>query len=111
MRKETTKEYIVRTTTTGYIEADMLGHTLNVAEEMSAKQKSSQRPHRGKLKDSHPLKDLEKPQSGLRRALNRYGQRYQTPSACWRSLKVLKGKGKVIYTRVVNRVRKLFVNS
>ena len=46
MRKETTKERIVRTTTTGYIEADMLGHTLNVAEEMSAKQNKPQRPHR-----------------------------------------------------------------
>ena len=48
MRKETTKERIVRTTTTGYVEADMLGHTLNVAEEMKAKQNTPQRPHREK---------------------------------------------------------------
>ena len=51
MRKENNKEYIVRTSTTGYIEADMLGHTLNVAEEMRAKQNKPQRPHRPQLKD------------------------------------------------------------
>ena len=52
MRKETTKEYIVRTTTTGYIEADMLGQTLYISEEMKNKQNTSQRPHRNDMKES-----------------------------------------------------------
>ena len=105
MRKETTKERIVRTTTTGYIEADMLGHVLSISEEMSAKQQSSQRPHRKNMKERQY-------KSGLRAALDRYGERSHTaPTACWRSLNVLINKGNVIYTRVVNRVRKLFVNS
>ena len=83
MRKESNKEYIVRTTTTGYIEADMLGHVINVSEEMSAKQKSSQRPHRKDMKERQY-------KSGLRAALDRYGERYQTaPTACWRRLKRL----------------------
>ena len=83
MRKESNKEYIVRTTTTGYIEADMLGHVINVSEEMSAKQKSSQRPHRKDMKERQY-------KSGLRAALDRYGERYQTaPTACWRRLKSL----------------------
>ena len=51
MRKETTKERIVRTTTTGYVEADMLGQTLYISEEMKNKQNTPQRPHRPKLKD------------------------------------------------------------
>jgi len=55
MRKETTKERIVRTTTTGYIEADMLGHTLNVAEEMKAKQNKPQRPHSSKERTVHEV--------------------------------------------------------
>ena len=83
MRKETTKERIVRTTTTGYIEADMLGHVLSISEEMSAKQQSSQRPHRKNMKERQY-------KSGLRAALDRYGERYQTaPLACWRRLKTL----------------------
>ena len=40
----------VRTTTTGHIEADMLGQTLIIAEEMKAKQNTPQRPHRKKMK-------------------------------------------------------------
>lgn len=104
MRKETNKEYIVRTTTTGYIEADMLGHVINVSEEMSAKQRSSQRPHRKDMKERQY-------KSGLRAALDRYGERYQTaPTACWRRLNVLINKGKSAGRRVVGRVRKLFVN-
>ena len=75
MRKETTKERIVRTTTTGYIEADMLGHTLNVAEEMSAKQNTSQRPHRNSMKESKLSGVLEWSQTA--------------PTACWRRLKAL----------------------
>ena len=107
MRKENNKEYIVRTTTTGYIEADMLGHTLNVAEEMSAKQRSPQRPHRKREKTVSELL-----QEGFEYEQSLYDQKwYQTaPTACLRSLKVLKGKGKEIYNRVASRVRKLFVN-
>ena len=87
MRKETNKEYIVRTTTTGYIEADMLGHVLNVSEEMSAKQKSSQRPHR-KNKEKTVSELL---QEGFEYEQALYNQKwYQTaPTACWRRLKRL----------------------
>ena len=103
MRKETKR--IVRTYTTGIFEADMLGHLINVSEEVRDKQNNPQRPHSKKLKERQY-------KSGLRAALDRYGERYQTaPTACWRSLNVLINKGNVIYTRVVNRVRKLFVNS
>ena len=86
MRKETNKEYIVRTTTTGYIEADMLGHTLNVAEEMSAKQRSSQRPHRKREKTVSELL-----QEGFEEEQAMYNLKwYQTaPTACWRRLKAL----------------------
>ena len=84
MRKETTKERIVRTTTTGYIEADMLGHTLNVAEEMSAKQNKPQRPHREKSVS-------ELLQEGFKEEQAMYDLKwYQTaPTACWRRLKSL----------------------
>ena len=107
MREETTKERIVRTTTTGYIEADMLGHTLNVAEEMRAKQRSSQRPHRKKEKTVSELL-----QEGFEYEQSLYDQKwYQTaPTACLRSIKVLISKGKSAGRRVVGRVRKLFVN-
>ena len=72
----------VRTTTTGYIEADMLGQTLTIAEEIRGKQNKPQRPHRnGMIKDK------------LKKVL----KWFQTaPTACLRSLKVLKGKGKEI---------------
>ena len=107
MRKETTKERIVRTTTTGYIEADMLGHTLNVAEEMRAKQRSSQRPHRKKEKTVSELL-----QEGFDKEQAMYNLKwYQTaPTACLRSIKVLISKGKSIGMSVRGRVRKLFVN-
>ena len=39
----------VRTITTGYVEADMLGHCMVIAEEMSDKQNTPQRPHRGDM--------------------------------------------------------------
>ena len=108
MRKENNKEYIVRTTTTGYIEADMLGHTLNVAEEMKDKQNKSQRPHRKKEKTVSELL-----QEGFEYEQSLYDQKwYQTaPTACLRSIKVLISKGKSIGLSVRGRVRKLFVNS
>ena len=102
MRDNTTMKH-VRTTTTGYIEADMLGHTLNIAEEMSAKQRSPQRPHRNKLKGYTFLSRSE-----VARLVHKGTS--TAPSACWRSLNVLKGKGKEIYSRVASKVRKLFLN-
>ena len=86
----------VRTTTTGYIEADMLGQTLTIAEEIRGTQNKPQRPHRnGMIKDK------------LKKVL----KWFQTaPTACLRSLKVLKGKGKEIYNRTTSCLRKLFVN-
>ena len=86
----------VRTTTTGHIEADMLGQTLIIAEEMKAKQNTPQRPHRGNMKESKLSGVLKWSQTA--------------PTACLRSLKVLKGKGKEIYNRVASHLRKLFVN-
>ena len=74
MRDNTTMKH-VRTTTTGYIEADMLGQTLNVAEEMSAKQNTSQRPHRNSMKESKLSGVLE--------------WSLTAPTACWRRLKSL----------------------
>lgn len=121
MRKENNKEYIVRdkepfviTTTTGYIEADMLGHVLNVTEEMSAKQRSSQRPHR-KNKEKTVKSDKSVSQllqEGFEEEQAMYNLKwYQTaPTACLRSLNVLINKGKSAGRRVVSRVRKLFVN-
>ena len=94
----------VRTTTTGHIEADMLGQTLIIAEEMKAKQRSTQRPHRGKMKQR--ISEMY-----IRGKLKEAVEWSQTaPSACLRSLKVLKGKGKEIYNRVASHLRKLFVN-
>ena len=77
MRDNTTMKH-VRTTTTGYIEADMLGHTLNIAEEMSAKQRSPQRPHRNGMKESKLKKVLKWFQTA--------------PTACLRSLKAWQDK-------------------
>ena len=86
----------VRTTTTGHIEADMLGQTLIIAEEMKTKQNTPQRPHRRDMKESK---------------LSGVLKWFQTaPTACLRSLKVLKGKGKEIYNRTTSCLRKLFVN-
>ena len=86
----------VRTTTTGYIEADMLGQTLTIAEEIRGKQNMPQRPHRNGM---------------IKRKLKKVLKWFQTaPTACLRSLKVLKGKGKEIYNRTTSCLRKLFVN-
>ena len=86
----------VRTTTTGYIEADMLGQTMIIAEEMRGKQNMPQRPHRNGM---------------IKRKLKKVLKWFQTaPTACLRSLKVLKGKGKEIYNRTTSCLRKLFVN-
>ena len=86
----------VRTTTTGYIEADMLGQTLTIAEEIRGKQNMPQRPHRNGM---------------IKRKLKKVLKWFQTaPTACLRSLKVLKGKGKEIYIRTTSCLRKLFVN-
>ena len=94
----------VRTTTTGHIEADMLGQTLIIAEEMKAKQNTPQRPHRGKMKQR--ISEMY-----IRGKIKEAVEWSQTaPSACLRSLKVLKGKGKEIYNRTTSRLRKLFVN-
>ena len=82
MRKETTKERIVRTTTTGYIEADMLGQTLYISEEMKNKQNTSQRPHRPELKDYTFMSRSE-----VARMI--YKGTSTAPSACWRRLKAL----------------------
>ena len=75
MRKESNKEIIVRTTTTGYIEADMLGQTLYISEEMKNKQNTSQRPHRNGMKESKLSGVLE--------------WSLTAPTACWRRLKSL----------------------
>ena len=77
MRDNTTMKY-VRTNTTGYIEADMLGQTLTIAEEIRGKQNMPQRPHRnGMIKDK------------LKKVL----KWFQTaPTACLRSLKAWQDK-------------------
>ena len=80
MRKETNKEYIVRTTTTGHIEADMLGQTLYISEEMKNKQNTSQRPHRNGMKESKLKKVLKWFQTA--------------PTACLRSIKGYLRRGK-----------------
>ena len=93
MRKEKNKEYIVNTTTTGYIEADMLGHCMVIAEEMSAKQKSSQRPHRKEKSVSELLREgfvIEKHQRDLEEELE------EASNGALRSLIVLKYKIKYI---------------
>ena len=106
MRGNKTMKY-VRTITTGHIEADMLGQTLIIAEEMKNKQRSPQRPHRKKEKTVSELL-----QEGFEYEQALYNQKwYQTaPTACLRSIKVLISKGKGACRRVVGRVRKLFVN-
>ena len=92
----------VRPITTGHVEADMLGQVyLWISERKN--RGLSQRPHRNKLKGYTFLSRSEVArmiQSGTQTA----------PSACLRSLKVLKGKGKEIDSRVASRLRKLFVN-
>ena len=95
MRKKQTEKY-VRVTSTGHAEGDMLGQVLMWIDKRE-NSKLSQRPHK-----------TTKRKTKLR-VVSKWSQ--TAPTACLRSLKVLKGNGKVIYTKVVNRVRKLFVNS
>ena len=76
----------VRTTTTGHIEADMLGQTLIIAEEMKAKQNTPQRPHRGKMKQR--ISEMY-----IRGKLKEAVKWFQTaPTACLRSLKAWQDK-------------------
>ena len=77
MRDNTTMKH-VRTTTTGYIEADMLGQTLTIAEEIRGKQNMPQRPHRNGM---------------IKRKLKKVLKWFQTaPTACLRSLKAWQDK-------------------
>ena len=103
MRDKTTMKH-VRTSTTGYIEADMLGQTLIIAEEMKVKQNTPQRPHRKKMKQRISEMYIR----GKLKELLEWSS--TAPTACLRSLKVLKGKGKEIYNRMASHLRKLFVN-
>ena len=62
----------VRTTTTGYIEGDMLGQTISISEEMNDKQNTPQRPHRKdmiKNKLSEALKWFQTAPTALLRKL------------------------------------------
>ena len=102
MRANKTEKH-VRVASTGHAEGDMLGQVLLWIDKRQ-NSKLSQRPHRKKLKGYTFMSRSEVArmiQSGTQTA----------PTACLRSLNILINKGKVIYTRVVNRVRKLFVNS
>ena len=74
MRKKQQQEY-VRTITTGYVEADMLGHCMIIAEEMSNKQNTPQRPHREGMKESKLS------------SISKWSQ--TAPTACWRSLEYI----------------------
>ncbi len=82
----------VRSITTGHIEADMLGQTLIIAEEMNDKQNKPQRPHRKDMKESKLKKVLKWFQTA--------------PTACWRRLNVLISKGKSASRSLLGRVRK-----
>ena len=85
MRKNKTMKN-VRQITTGYIEADMLGQTLNIAEEMKAKQNTSQRPHRKK-------KYMRISELYIWMKLKEAVKWFQTaPTACLRSLKAWQDK-------------------
>ena len=95
MRDKQTEKH-VRVASTGHAEGDMLGQVLLWIDKRE-NSKLSQRPHK-----------ITKRKSKLR-VVSKWFQ--TAPTACWRSLIVLINKGKVIYTKVVNRVRKLFVNS
>ena len=98
MRKNNNKGN-VRTITTGHIEGDMLGQVyLWVSERTNSKY--AQRSHRKTCKKRQPKSIFRVVTECIQTA----------PSACWRSLKVLKGKGKEIYIRVASKVRKLFRN-
>ena len=82
----------VRTTTTGHIEADMLGQTLIIAEEMKAKQNTPQRPHRNGM---------------IKNKLSGVLKWFQTaPTACWRRLKALISFSNKYGRRLAYKLRK-----
>ena len=94
MRKKQQQE-IVRPITTGHVEADMLGNVyLWLSERTNSKY--PQRPHRTYQRKSKF------------RVVSKWFQ--TAPSACWRSLNVLISKGKELYIRVANKMRKQFRN-
>ena len=97
MSKNNNKGY-VRPITTGHIEADMLGQVyMYLAERQN--RKYAQRPHRTYKK--------RQTKSIFRVAV----ECIQTaPTACLRSLNVLISKGKELYIRVANHLRKHFRN-
>jgi hypothetical protein len=99
MRDKQTEKH-VRIASTGHAEGDMLGQVLLWVDKRQ-NSKFAQRPHKTTKRKTKI------------RVVSKWFQTAPTAccTACWRSLNVLKGKGKVIYTRVVNRVRKLLVNS
>ena len=91
MRDNTTMKY-VRTITTGHIEADMLGQTLNIAEEIRGKQNTPQRPHRNGM---------------IKRKLKKVLKWFQTaPTACWRRLKAWENKKIESVPKYLQGVRK-----
>ena len=91
MRDNTTMKY-VRTITTGHIEADMLGQTLNIAEEIRGKQNTPQRPHRNGM---------------IKRKLKKVLKWFQTaPTACWRRLKAWENKRIESVPKYLQGVRK-----
>ena len=91
MRDNTTMKH-VRTTTTGYIEADMLGQTLTIAEEIRGKQNTPQRPHRNGM---------------IKRKLKKVLKWFQTaPTACLRRLKAWENKRIESVPKYLSGVRK-----
>ena len=91
MRDNTTMKY-VRSITTGHIEADMLGQTLNIAEEIRGKQNTPQRPHRNGM---------------IKRKLKKVLKWFQTaPTACWRRLKAWENKKLESVPKYLQGVRK-----
>ena len=90
----------VRTNTTGHIEADMLGQTLIIAEEMKAKQNTPQRPHRKKMKQS--ISEMY-----IRGKLKEAVKWFQTaPTACLRSLKAWQDKKDADVPKYLSGLRK-----
>ena len=90
MRDNTTMKH-VRTTTTGYIEADMLGQVYMYLAERKNRG-LSQRPHR-------TYKRVRQPESIFRKVIE-YIQ--TAPSACWRSIKFANKYGR----RLARHLRK-----
>tara|TARA_B100000902_G_scaffold181713_1_gene174550 strand:- start:39 stop:332 length:294 start_codon:yes stop_codon:yes gene_type:complete len=82
----------VRTITTGYVEADMLGHCMVIAEEIKGKQNNAQRPHREDMKVSK---------------LSKVFKWFQTaPTACLRSLKAWQDKKDADVPKYLSGLRK-----